>query len=260
MRDLFSDLAKDCWYLVRSARRNVASTVAAVLTLALGIGMTTAVFSIVHGVLLRPLPFEESDRLVMLHTVMEGEGRTDRNLSPPNFASIKQANRSFSEVAAFTTTEHTLIGVGEAQKLDSARVSAEFFDLLRVRPALGRTFAREENETGREHVVVLSHVLWQQQFGGNPAVIGESIRLDGTPHVVVGVAPAGFDFPNKRALWVPQVYGRVWSVSSLRAASRIRSCPYLPDCVTTRHCRLDRQKRPISAGASNRNFPPPIAA
>lgn len=206
---MFEQINQDLRYAVRTLSRTPSVTLAAVITLALGIGLTTAIFSVVHGVLLRPLPFNEPDRLVVLHTIRQAGDRHDSALSAPNFMSLQeQGSRVFANLASALDTDRTLTGAGEARKVEAARVSAGFFEVLDVRPVLGRTFHRDENELGRERVVVLGHALWQQQFGGDPGVIGRTIELDSNGHTVIGVMPQGFDFPGGRALWVPQPYGR----------------------------------------------------
>lgn len=183
----------------------------AVITLALGIGATTAIFSVVNGVILRSLPFEEPQQLVRLHTIIEGDPR--ENLSPPNFLSLQNGTRAFTNLAAFQTVEHTLSGVGTAQRLEGAWVSAGFFEVLAVRPILGRTFRANENEPGNHHVAVLGYGLWQGTFGGDPEVLGRAITLDGTPFTVIGVMPRGFSFPDEPALWMPIPYATHWSAA-----------------------------------------------
>lgn len=208
--------AADLRYAVRTLWRTPTVTLAAVVTLALGIGMTTAIFTVVRGVLLRPLPFPDAQQLVALHTLVSTDSRGDRALSPPNFASIRDENRTFSHVAAFLESEHTLTGLGDARQVEGAVVSADFLDMLGVRPALGRLFAPDENVPGRERVVVLGYRFWQQQFNGDPSTIGASLMLDGIPHTVIGVAPAGAEFPADLAVWVPLSYGTSWSATATK--------------------------------------------
>jgi putative ABC transport system permease protein len=201
---LLEQILQDFRYALRTMARNPGFAAAAIATLTIGVGTTTAVFSIVYGVLLRPLPFDAPDRLVVLHTVIAGENGSVRDLSPPNFASLREESRALETVAAFINGDDTLIGAGDPQQLDTARVTAGFFELLGVAPAVGRTFDRQEHEPGRDRVVVLAHRTWQSAFGGNRSVVGQSIRLDGRPFTVIGVMPAGFDFPSAREAWLPQ--------------------------------------------------------
>ncbi|MGH7483460.1 MAG: ADOP family duplicated permease [Longimicrobiales bacterium] len=208
------DLMSDVRYAGRQLRRSPGFAAVAVLTLALGIGATTAIFSVVNGVLLRSLPFEEPERLVRLRTVIEGEGGGSGNLSPPNFLSLREETRAFADIVSFETIEYTWTGGGAARNLEGARVSAGFFEVLGEEPVLGRTFRSEENLPGNTDVVVLGHGLWRQAFGGDPRVLGRTITLDGVAHMVVGVMPPGFSFPEKRALWVPRPYTASWSAAT----------------------------------------------
>ncbi|MGH9162352.1 MAG: ABC transporter permease, partial [Vicinamibacteraceae bacterium] len=202
---LIEDAVQDVRYVFRTLRKSPGFTAAIVLTLALGIGMTTAIFSVVHGVLLRPLPFDEPDRLVVLHTVEEGE--SDYVLSPPQFMSLREGGlSSFDGMAPVVEFDGSLVGVGDALRIDGRAVGAAFFELLRVRPILGRTFRPEENEPGNERVVMLGYGLWQQHFSGDRRVLGRAVQIDGISFTVVGIMPPGFDFPSHSALWVPQVY------------------------------------------------------
>lgn len=218
---MFEQVGQDLRYAVRTLSRTPSVTLAAVITLALGIGLTTAIFSVVYGVLFRPLPYNEPDRLVALHTIRQDGDRHDDALSPPNFMSLKEDDsRVFAHLAGALDTDRTLTGIGEARRVDGARVSAGFFEVLDVRPVLGRTFRRDENAPGHERVVVLGHGLWQQQFGGDPGVIGRTILLDARAHTVVGVMPQAFDFPGGRAFWVPQAYGQNFFSATSTAGRR----------------------------------------
>jgi predicted permease len=201
-------VAQDLRYAARTLSRTPHVTLPALLTLALGIGLTTAIFSVIYGILFRPLPFLEPDRLVALHTIRQQGDTFDNALSPPNFMSLKEDDsRVFSALAGALSANRTLMGADEARTIEGARVSDGFFEVLGVRPLLGRSFTRNENQPGQELVIILSHALWQSQFGGDSGVIGRRVVLDGVPHTVVGVMPGGFDF-HGRAFFVPQPYGR----------------------------------------------------
>lgn len=201
-------VGQDMRYAFRTLSRTPSVTLAAVVTLALGIGLTTAVFSIVHGILLHPLPFDRPDELVALHTIRQRGDTFDAALSAPNFMSLKEEqSRAFTNLAGAVDAARTLTGGNEALRLDGARVSAGFFDVLGVPPMLGRPFHQEENEPGRDRVVVISHGLWQQRFGGDATVLGRTIQLDSIAHTVVGVMPPGFNFPRGDTFWLPQPYG-----------------------------------------------------
>jgi putative ABC transport system permease protein len=203
---LLEQFLLDLRYAGRMLARTPAFTVAAVITLALGIGLTTSIFSIVNTVLLRPLPFDEPEGLVIVDTVIEG-GRSDGGLSPPNFMSLREDKPdAFAGLAAVLETEVTLTGEGDARRLETATVSGEFFELLRMQPIGGRPFRPLDNESA-DRVVVVGHGLWREHFGGDWGLIGRPVVLDGVPHTVVGVMPPAFDFPNGRAIWVPLRHG-----------------------------------------------------
>ena len=194
---------QDFVYAVRRLLKAPGFTVVAVLTLALGIGANSAIFSVVNGVLLQPLPYPESDRLVGVYHTTEGQRAV---MSGPNFTDVTHAATSLESAAAISTGRMILTGEGEPTRLAIAEVSASLFNMLRVRPALGRNFNADENTPGRNNIVILSHGLWQQRFGSDPSVIGKRITLDGVSKEVVGVMPAGFSFPSGREAWLPVDY------------------------------------------------------
>ncbi len=194
---------QDLAYALRRLRQAPAFTLVALATLALGIGANTAIYSLVNGVLLRPLPYPEPERLVSVSQVWEGRRAV---YSPPNFLDVQAQSRSFAALAAHAEGEATLTGRGEPVSVPGAEVSATFFDVMGVHPLQGRFFLPGENDPARNKVVVISHRLWSERFGADPAVIGTSLTLDRQPFTVVGVAPPGFDFPAERALWNPLAY------------------------------------------------------
>ena len=212
---VLEQFGQDLRYGVRALLRNPGFSIAAVTTLALGIGLTTAIFTVVYGMLLRPLALKDPDTLLMLHTV-KNDGQTATALSPPNFMSVKegvdkQEIGAFSSVAGFMDTQVTFTGGAGARRLETAAVDARFFGVLGIQPAIGRTFDRAENEPGNTRVVVLSHALWQQQFSGDPGVLGRPILLNGVAHTVIGVMPTGFAVPSRCVLWMPLQYGGYFS-------------------------------------------------
>ena len=216
---LLEQFAQDVRQGSRALVRSPTFALTAIVTFALGIGMTTAIFSVVYGMLLRPLPLHESDRLVVVSTI---DG-TDVNgaVSPPNFMSLAEnidaGSGSFSHIAGFTDTEVTLTGAGEARRIRGARVSARFFETLNAVTILGRTFRREEHDAGLGHVAVLSHALWQQHFGSDRGVIGRPVILNGVPHALVGIMAPGFAFPYGGDFWIPQSYTGYYSSASIAA-------------------------------------------
>src|SRR4051812_8625578 len=179
-----------------------AFTLVALGTLALGIGATTAIFSTVNAVVLRPLPVPASDRLVELYEVWRDAGRG--NMSAGNFVDMAAEQRVFQAVTAISGASMTLARDEGAERVVGVRATAGFFDVWGVAPALGRVFTAAEDEPGRDQVVVLSHRFWTRQFAGDRGVLGRSITLDGRPYTVIGVMPASFDFTaDAEALWVP---------------------------------------------------------
>ena len=203
-------LWQDLKFGARSLRKNPGFTLVAVLTLALGIGACTAIFSVVNAVLLRSLPFEEPDRLVLVRENLPKLYGPSVNLSGAEFLDYKESNNVFSQTAGFTDFKVNLTGAGEPQRVQAARVSASFFPTLGVAPALGRSFSVEEDQPGRNDVVVLSNAIWRSQFGGDTSIVGKTVRMDERPYTVVGVMPPSFEFPYRdelmdaeAELWVP---------------------------------------------------------
>jgi putative ABC transport system permease protein len=179
-------------------------TTVAVLTLALGIGANSAIFSAVDAILLRPLPYADPDRLVMVWEKRPAEGVMNNVVAPADYLDWARLNTVFESMAAMLPITTDLTGSGEPVRLYSAVVSPPFFDVLRVRPALGRSFMPEEGVVGRHQVVILSHGLWQSRFGSDPAVVGRKILLNSVPHEVVGVLPPSFEYPDSTIeLWAP---------------------------------------------------------
>jgi putative ABC transport system permease protein len=204
--DLAGEIHQDLVFAARQLRRSPAFALVAVLTLGLGIGATTAIFSVVDGVLLRPLPYAEPDRLVRLRQV---DGRTSEqdDTSPATFFDWRDRSRSFERVAFFQYFGHDVRGPsGETISLDSWLVSEDYFAVLGVQPRLGRVFLPDEFRTGAAPVVVISSALWKQRYGGDPVVLGRREMLDGVAHTIVGVMPPSFEFPEKRDLWAPKIF------------------------------------------------------
>jgi len=192
----------DARYALRQLRKAPGFTFVAVLTLALGVGATTAMFSVVNGVLLRPLPYPDSDALVRVHEIVPQYGLF--SVAPASFLDWRQQNSVFDHVAAYTTTSATLAGPSGPERIQGMQVSWDLFPLLRVPPQLGTTFTAEQDKPGAPAVVVLSHSMWQQRFGGDPGVIGRSITLNGVPVTIIGVMPAEFYFPTRTPeFWRP---------------------------------------------------------
>ena len=199
-----STLWQDLRYGARMLARNPGFTVVAVLTLALGIGVNTAIFSVVNAVLLRPLPYPEPDRLVTIWNRYEklGEGRFTNSV--PDFLDRKEQSETLENIAALTLGTFNLLGDGEPLRIEGISASASLFPLLGVEPRLGRVFLPEEDQPGQNQVVVVSHGLWQRRFGGDPGLVGRTLNLDGNPYVVVGIMPPEFRFPLPTTeFWTP---------------------------------------------------------
>lgn len=193
---------QDLRYGARQLARNPGFTVVAVLTLALGIGATTAIFSLVNAVLLRPLPFKDSEQLVMVWNRYSTLARAAA--SPPDFLDRQERSRTLAQSAVYTKDNFNLLAGSEPDRIRGAHVSANLISLLGVSPLLGRAFSADEGEPGRNRVVVLGHGLWQRRFGGDPEVLGKPLSLNGESHMIVGIMPPSFWFPDRSAeLWVP---------------------------------------------------------
>lgn len=198
-------LLHDLRFAVRQLRKSPGFAILTILTLALGMGATTAMFSLVNAVVLRPLPFPQQDRLVWMEAADRSAGgpAVADAISYPDFFDWRAQQHSFTVVASYRGSGTTLTGVGDAQQISSEIVSADFFSVLGVHPIVGRDF-RIDEEKPDTHVAMLSHQLWQSTFGGAPDIVGRSITLDGHSYLVAGVMPAGFSFPIQSppvALW-----------------------------------------------------------
>ena len=205
-------LLQDIRYGLRILSKHRGFTAAAVLTLALGIGANTAIFTLVNAVLLEPLPFDEPDRLVAIWEADTEDGHL-MSVAPPNFRDWREQNRAFEDIAAFYPDEFTLVGSGDPEQIGGARVSAGTFALLGIHPALGRGFLPEEDRPGGPRAVVLSDSLWKRRFAGSRDIIGSAIRLDGANYTVVGVMPPGFNYPPAIAFQgtAPAINAELWA-------------------------------------------------
>jgi len=200
----FERLLQDVRYGARTLRRSPGFTIVALSTLALGIGATTAMFTVVHAVLLRPLPYPRSDRLVRIaYDYPKSPFITEGGISDRQWVDARSRYRMFSRVAAFTPGLVTLTNAGDPVRLQEASVAAGLFETLGIMPALGRTFGRDDELVGGEPVVILGDALWRERFGADSNVVGRPITLDGVRHTVLGVMPQGFAYPLDARLWRP---------------------------------------------------------
>jgi putative ABC transport system permease protein len=203
-------LLRDIRYGVRSLLKRPGFTAIAVITLMLGIGANTAIFSVVNGVLLRPLPYSDPGRLMQLWEAKSSKGRNEIPASYPNFADWRDRNQVFEQVVAYADWSFNLTGTSEPERLRSAIVSPAFFSVLGIRPIQGRTFMAGEDERGKDLVAVISESLWQRKFNSDPNIIGRSLNLDDKSFTVVGVIARGVQAPllsDEIELWAPVSHG-----------------------------------------------------
>jgi len=194
-------ILKDIRYGIRSLARHPGFTAVALLTLALGIGANTAIFSVVNAVLLRPLPYADPERIVWLWDTIPQLPTAPTSL--PEFLDWKQQNRSFEHLAAFQTGNMFIDSGDGTEDVPVGLVTPEMFSLFHVNPIIGRTFTDEETLPGRFRVAVLSHSTWQSRFGSDPNILGRTIQLNARPYTIIGVMTAGFSFPDRAKLWIP---------------------------------------------------------
>jgi putative ABC transport system permease protein len=215
MQTLWQDLR----YGARMLMKKPGFTVVAILTLALGVGANTAIFTVINAALLRPLPYEDAERLVVVATTMRRDTVEVRSVSYPDFVDWRDQNNVFERIAAQTSTSFTLTGGAEPERVNGELVSADYFPLLRARAAMGRTFLPEEDHTPDTHrVALVGYGLWQRRFGGGSALIGQTIQLNDADYTVVGVMPEGFRGVSDDAeIWLPMMM-----VSSVRNAGALQ--------------------------------------
>ena len=195
------NLIKDLRYGIRSFIKRPGFLLIAVSTLALGIGATTAMFTVVNSVLLRPLQFPEPERIVLFEGVNPREGIAASNMSVPDIVDWQQQSQSFEQIAGFVSGGDFL-GVGdETERVRGTDVTAGFFPLFKINPLSGRTLQPDDMQPGRESALVISYALWQRRFGGNNNVVNSKVTLNGKPATVVGIMPAGFTYPNDSETW-----------------------------------------------------------
>ncbi len=227
MKTLFQSLFQDLRFALRQLGRNPGFATVAILTLALGIGANTAIFSVIDSILLQPLPYPKAEKLVELVDVRDGQ--SDFNYPKGWIREYQRRATTFSSISGYTlNAEYNVAGAGSSDRAFGSSVSANLFDTLGVRPALGRFFSQPEEEPGQDRVVVLSHSYWQQHFGGDPNVVGKSVLLDGVDRQIIGVAPKEIQFPdNETQFWVPIPYKTgdihdLWADFGFRAIGRLK--------------------------------------
>lgn len=200
----------DLRYAYRQLLKNPAFTAVAVITLALGIGANTAIFSVINAVLLRPPPFQEPDRLVFVSE--KTKGLDNMSVAYPNFLDWQRQQQGFSSMAVFRNEDWNITGGGgRPERISGLQVSASFFSTLGVEPLLGRVFSADEDKIGGDRVVLLGEGMWKRRFGGDPKVVNSTITLNGESHTVVGIMPVAFQFPRRVELWTPAGYKFEWT-------------------------------------------------
>src|SRR6266705_2982825 len=216
-------MLQDLRYAFRTLAKSPGFTAVAVLTLALGMGPNTAIFSLVDGVLLKPLPYPESDRLVGLAETYQGN-RSELDVTYDEFRFLEDHSPVFQRLAVSTNVGFSVFTGDIAERVNGLRVSKNFFATLGVRPALGRDFLAEEDQMGGASVAILSHGYWMRRFGGDPGVVGRAIALDGRPTTIVGVIPASFRWLSPVDVWstMAQVARSIGGGENLHFVGRLK--------------------------------------
>ena len=209
-------------------------TAVAILTLALGIGACAAIFSVVNGVLLRPLDYPQPDRIMVIKETNLPQF-PEFSVSPPNFLDWQKQAKSYSALAAYGGDHLNFTGNGEPQRLIGMKATADYFNVYGVPPVLGRVFTPEEDAPGKNHVVVLSHPFWQRVFGGEKSALGQTVQLDGENYTVIGVAPRDFGQQNKVDLWLPMAFSPEKRSNKYRGAHYLNVAGRLKPGVTPAH-------------------------
>ena len=250
---------------VRSLVHSPIFTVVTVLSLALGIGANTAIFSVVNGLLLRPLPYPEAEQIVdVWHTPPQQAfpGLDRFSVSPANYIDWKAQSSTFEQMAVYTYTGLSLSTSNDPLPLVGAAVSSDFFSVLRTNPMQGRSFTLDEEQPGRDQVVVISHGLWQRAFGANPNIMGQTLTLNSRGFTVVGIMPAGFEFPREADLWVPLAWDdkerQIRSIHDYLVVARLKQNVSLDQAqaeMSTISSRLEQQYPEENSGWGARVIP-----
>ncbi len=202
---MLESLVLDVRYGARMLRKHPGFALTVIITLGLGVGANATIFSVVNAVLLEPLPFNNPDRLIRLSESNPQQGVVELPASVPNFQDWQKQESVFDQLAASENATFNLTGSGEPQRIAATRITANLFSTLGVTPVLGRTFLPGDEKAGADRVAIVSHGLWQRQFGGDPSVVNRTVQLNGESYTLVGIMPPGFQFPALRDLWVPLV-------------------------------------------------------
>ena len=254
-------LIQDLRHTLRQLRKAPGFTLTAVLTLAFGIGATTAIFSIVEGVLLRPLPFPEPGRLVTLSDVLEGAGSSVTGVTAPGLRMYTRDTHGFSGLGGYQQTAYELSGMGEPAQINASRLTASIFPVLGVSPLMGRTFTQQEDE-GSQQVAVVSYQMWRSRFHSDAQILGQKILLDRKPYEIIGAMPRDFEFPlvpgqlNRSELWVPMSLTQ-WDLAQGGSNWGFQTVGRLKPGVTPAQAQEDSQR---VAQEIMRSFPAALAS
>ena len=252
----------DIRYALRNLIKRPAFTIIAAITLALGIGANTAIFSSVYALLLKPLPFPELDRVVAIWDSYPSKGVKRNEVSMANYLDWRAQNQSFEQLALYSWWSANLTAVDPPERIQGMVVTANFFDALGVKPVMGRTFTEEENQPGKDEVAILTHSLWQRRFGGDPNIVGKTVTLSGYVCTVVGVMPEGFNYPANAEVYSPftitpaagerRGYHSHYAIGRLKNGVSIQSAQADIDNITAR---LEQQYPLTNTGVRATVFP-----
>src|ERR1044072_8692862 len=193
----------DIRYALRNLLRRPTLTLIAVVTLALGIGANTAIFSAINALLLKPLPFPELDRVVAVWDKLPSRGDMHNEVTVANYLDIQSQTQSFDQLALFRSRRTNLTGIDPPERIQGFLVTANFVDATGIKPIMGRNFSPEENQPGKDRVAIITHSLWQRRFGGDPNILNKTITLNGIVRPVVGVMPERFNYPKGAEVYAP---------------------------------------------------------
>jgi putative ABC transport system permease protein len=202
-REHFAMLKQDSAFALRMMRKNLGFTIAAIVVLGLGIGANTAIFSVVNGVLLKPLPYEHGERLLMLRERLSRNGPAGRNVSVSELNDYRVQTQSLDAVVEYHNMQFILLGRAEPEEVQTGVVSWNFFDVFGAKPLLGRNFAPEDEKRDAPAVLLLSYEYWLRSFGGDPTVLGKVFRMNDKPHTVIGILPPFPQYPQENNVYMP---------------------------------------------------------
>jgi putative ABC transport system permease protein len=225
-------MLNDLRYAVRSLLKAKGFALTAIITLALGIGATTAIYSVVHSVILKPLPYPEVEQLITLHTSTDGKASDLSTVAPPDYLDWTRENTSFAEIAASRNDSVNLTGEGEPRRLRGERVTPNYWQVYGIAPFKGNVFTADSIQTNGDAVAVISHDLWQSEFGGRPDIIGHVVQLDGRAVTIVAVMPVQFQSGDRRGIWTPLVFTEREKSDQTRGSQFLRAVGRLKPGVT----------------------------